>query len=262
MGWKKTSMALCAFLPMSFSDVWAFGWDDLWTRTDQQVDQLIQDESFEAAAQIAQTVEQNARVQYRAGDYAESALSYEQMDEHYNRGTALTRAGDYQAAIEAFDQILSDSGQYQDAVHNRKIAQKLAELQQQQQDQGQGEGQNEQESPPSEDQPNNSPDSSGGAGAGDGDNNEQEQGESDTNGNDIPPDQESEDSNPSPSGEDPSEQNQQPQPAQAEPHDEQQQAMDQLLQRVPDDPAGLLKARIIREHQRNYGGSRDKELAW
>ena len=43
------------------------------------------------------------------------------------------------------------------------------------------------------------------------------------------------------------------------PHDEQQQAVDQWLQRVPDDPGGLLRRKFQLEAQRRQGGDRGDE---
>lgn len=50
----------------------------------------------------------------------------------YNRGNALTHMGDYDGAIKAFDQALALDPELKAAEHNRAIAEQLKELQQQQ----------------------------------------------------------------------------------------------------------------------------------
>ena len=260
----NTQLWLLSALAISSADALAFGWDDLWKRSDQQVNELIEQESYDEAANRADSPEQNALIKYRAGEYESSAEMYEQSNEDYNRGTALTRAGDYAAAIEAYDQILADSDEYKDAMHNQKIAQKLAELQQQdQQGDGEGEGSGEQGKPPTGDQSSDSQGQPGDPSDSEASDQNQDSPPSDGQGeeSDKAPEQPAE-GEPSPASGEPDEGADSA--AQPEPitHDEKQQAMDQWLQRVPDDPAGLLRARILREHQRNYGDSQDREQAW
>ena len=267
MGRLNTQLFLFSALAFSSVDALAFGWDDLWKRADQQVKELIELESYDEAASRADTPEQNALIKFRAGDFDSSAEMYGQSSDDYNHGTALTRAGDYAAAIEAYDQILADSDEYKDAMHNRKIAQKLAELQKQQQDQqgeGDGEGSGEQGQPQPGEQPSDSQGQPGGPSDSEAGEENQDSPPSDGQGeeSDQSPEQEPADGQPSPASGEADEGSESKGQPEAKSHDEKQQAMEQWLQRVPDDPAGLLRARIIREHQRNYADSQDKEQAW
>lgn len=263
----NTQLFLFSTLVFCSADALAFGWDDLWKTTDQQVDELIELESYDEAANRADSPEQKALIKFRAGDFESSAEMYGQSSENYNHGTALARAGDYTAAIEAYDQILADSDEYKDAMHNRKVAQKLAELQKQQQEQqgeGDGEGSGEQGQPPPPGEPSDSKGQPGDPSDSEPGEQNQDSPPSDGQGDesDRPPEQEPADGEPSPASGDAEEGDESKGQPEAESHDEKRQAMEQLLLRVPDDPAGLLKARIIREHQRNYANSQDREQAW
>ena len=262
----NTQLFLFSALAFSSADALAFGWDDLWKRADQQVNELIEQESYEEAASRADSPEQDALIKYRAGDFESSAEMYGQSSDDYNHGTALTRAGDYAAAIDAYDQILADSDEYQDAMHNRKLAQKLAELQQQQDQQGEGEGEGsgEQGQPPPPGEQSDSKGQPGGPSDSEAGEDNQDNPPSDGQGeeSDQPPEQEPAEGESSPASSEAEEGSESKAQPEAKPHDEKQQAMEQWLQRVPDDPAGLLRARIIREHQRNYADSQDREQAW
>ncbi len=242
--------------------VLAFSWDDLWLRSDQQIEKLIESKSFDEAERRAESIEQKALIQYRAEAYDAAAELYGKNAQDYNHATAMVRAGQYQAAVDAYDQILADSPDYEDAMHNRKIAQQLADLQQQQDEGGEGQKGEEQGQQKNEQSSGDKSDNSQGRSS-------QQPKESDQSND---PSEGSEPDENDRSEEDSSDANQQEDTEQEEQtssagtpeklHDEKQQAMDQWLQQVPDDPAGLLRARIIREHQRNYGSSTDRAQAW
>lgn len=265
---KQLQIALMVLM-IAPAPVYAFGWDDLWKRQDQQFNELLEQGDYEQAQSHATSVDDDALVKYRAGDYEGSAALFEQSNRDYNRATALTRAGDYQAALEAYDQVLADSDDYEDAMHNRKIAQKLAELQQQQQGEGEQGGESGESSEQQEGSQNQPADSNPEGDSGEqSDQSNQDSNEQGSQGQDPADGDEQQDDNSADQApsEQPQEQQEQspgqPEPTDSKAHDEKQQAMDQWLQQVPDDPAGLLRARIIREHQRSYGGSRDQEQAW
>lgn len=235
---------------------WAFDWEDLWQRPEQRLQHLMDQKAYEKAEQYTETAEQQGVLKYRSGNYSEAVELFESTASQFNLGTAQVQAGQYAAAIDSFDQVLANSPEYNDAMHNRKIAQQLLDRQMEQQE-SEGEGQEQ----------SNQQDSGG-----DGSQSE-EQPPSNSEGEESPenekssagseqPQENPEGSQPDKQSEEESQDKQLAQATPSEPHDEKQQAMDQMLQQVPDDPAGLLKARIFREHQRNYNGSKDREEAW
>jgi|GEM_PF-2646973 len=259
----KFKMTKLVFLSCVISHPVAASWTDLWQRQDQQLQSMIDRQAFDEAAAYAESADQAAQVQYKSGAFDEASKLYEQANDDYNQGTSLIRAGDYNAAIEALSKVSEQSNSFADASHNLEIAKKLAELQQEQPDSESSEG-NESGDEQQEQQ--------------DG----QQQGESDqsSSGNQDPAEENPEpdaseqpEDNPEENNESEDKQSEQESNGEEEqanssqqtaesPHDESKQTMDQWLQQVPDDPAGLLKSRIYREHRRNYAGSRDKEQAW
>lgn len=140
-GWL--GLLLCALLLPQ--DALAFSWNDLWQRPDQQAMQLLRDQQPAAAAQRFRDPEWRAWALYQAGEHAAAAeewatLSHIQPDNPeylFNRGTALAMAGDYSAALEAYEHALTLDPTHQGARHNRDaledFLEKLREQQEQQQ---------------------------------------------------------------------------------------------------------------------------------
>ena len=83
---------------------------------------------------------------YQLGDHAAAAERFadgESVGSQYNHATTLTQAGEYDKAIELFDEVLKQQPNHEKAEKNRDIARQLKELQQQQQ-QGSQDGESEQ----------------------------------------------------------------------------------------------------------------------
>lgn len=137
-GWL--GLLLCAaLLP---TDTNALGWTDLWQRADQQAMQLLKNEQPADAAQRFNNSAWQAFAWHQAGDYqraadAWSALAQAQPDEpehHFNRGTALALAGDYRGALEAYEHALTLAPEHDGARHNRKAVEDYLERLRQQQE--------------------------------------------------------------------------------------------------------------------------------
>ncbi|WP_321346716.1 VWA domain-containing protein [Halopseudomonas oceani] len=159
-GWLL--VAVCAlWLPQPAS---AMSWSDLWQRPDQQAAALLANGKPAAAAALFDDPQWRAQALLDSGDYAAAAavwgaLAEQQPDNaelHFNHGTALALAGDYQQALAAFEQTLTRAPDHTAARHNRQqVEAYLAEQQAQQ---------NEAEDQASEPQPQ-SGDTSGGTGS-------------------------------------------------------------------------------------------------
>src|SRR5690606_20720152 len=90
----------------------------------------LADERPEQAARLFEDPEWRAAAQYRAGDYESSATSLaalDSADSHYNRGTALARAGEIEGAIAAYDRALELDPEHEDALYSRDLLEKLLE---------------------------------------------------------------------------------------------------------------------------------------
>jgi Ca-activated chloride channel family protein len=108
----------------------AEAWAALWRRADQRGMQALAAEQAEQAARLFEDPAWRAAAQYRAGEYESSAASLAGLDTpdaHYNRGTALARAGNIEGAIAAYDRALELDPDHEDARYNRDLLEELLE---------------------------------------------------------------------------------------------------------------------------------------
>ncbi|MEM9742252.1 MAG: VWA domain-containing protein [Pseudomonadota bacterium] len=230
-------------------------WDSLWQRPDQQAYERLNEGLPELAATQFEDPDWRAVADYRSGAYADAAGQFSagtQPRDIYNYGNALARLGNYEAAIDAYEQVLATDPADEDAQFNRELLQQLLEQQQQQssnQDQS-GEGQE-------DDEP------------------EGEQGESGSGSPEQQPaepeagseSQQSETGDEQTADEATRDGEQQADAQDAEEgRDENSEALEQWLRRVPDDPGGLLRRKFQYEtNERLRSGEltrRNTERIW
>jgi Ca-activated chloride channel family protein len=277
-------------------------WEDLWFTADQQGQRALQQGDPEAAAGLFENPEWAGTASYRAGDYEAAANAFsgkDSADSWYNRGNALARSGQITEAIDAYRESLAREPDRADALENIAL---LEQLQQQQQEQQQQEGgeesgdrqnaeqdqdapgtdqensQQNQDQPPTGDQRNESSEGSDG----------QQQSPPETGSGSEGGGQSGDDDQ---SGQEASDKPQQSgdedQPGQAEtagadgqenpgseqrhaqatdPGDPEQQerdqAMEQWLRRVPDDPSGLLREKFRYQSQQRERGERRRDAQY
>jgi Ca-activated chloride channel family protein len=121
---------------LSANEARALEWKDLWQTPDQQGQSLMQKKESASAAQAFRDPQWKAAALYRAKKYRESAQALngiESADGWYNKGNALAREGDLQAAVDAYDRALELNPSHQDAAFNRKLVEKLMKKQDNQQ---------------------------------------------------------------------------------------------------------------------------------
>ena len=154
--WKETGpwllllivpAALLAFrkgwllvLVLTFSlwggDCHALTWQDLWLTKDQQAANALQSDDPGKAAELFRSQAWKGVAQYKAGEFDEAVETFDRQetaDSYYNRGNALTRAGKYQEALQAYDEALQRNPKMEDAAFNRNLVEQLLQQQQQQQ---------------------------------------------------------------------------------------------------------------------------------
>ncbi|MEE4379384.1 MAG: VWA domain-containing protein [Candidatus Competibacteraceae bacterium] len=145
-GWLLLTF-LCVGIVSAPTPTWAFGWDDLWARRDQQAARALAEGATDRAAQLAPDPLQRGAAHYRAGRYEQALADFEQAngaEAAYNRGNALARLGRFREALDAYDEALAKQPGMEDAVFNRKTVEELQKQQQDQQNQPQ-DGQQDQE---------------------------------------------------------------------------------------------------------------------
>lgn len=244
---------------------YALGWDDLWLRPDQQGQRLLQaDQPREAAERFADPQWQGEAL-YRAGDYQAAAERFAQSDSasaHYNRGNALARSNELEAALDAYEQALERQPDLQPALQNKALVEQLLRQQQQQQSQQGDQAQQGEEQPqPSsgQPQPGQPPQAQ----------EQQAQSQQQTTAQEQQPDaqpqrqgqaqndasqEQTQDGQAQPGAGDNADA---PQAASAEPLDgEQRDALEQWLRQIPDDPGELLRRKFLYEQQQRQEQSR------
>lgn len=201
-------------------------WDSLWQRPDQRALDKLRQGHPEFAAALFEDPQWRAVAQYRSSDYTGALDNFNQdktLTGTYNQGNARARLKDYEGAIAAYDKVLARDPDHEDATFNKELVERLLEEQQaseqQQNEEEQGQS-NEQDQQDQEEQQNP--------------NEEQEQQEQQ--------EQESEEQQ-----EQDGEEQEEAEAQETESRDEKQEALEQWLRRVPDDPGGLLRRKFSHE---------------
>jgi len=228
------------------SNAYAFHWQDLWTSPDQQAAELLEEGQAEQAAQRFHNNDWRGVANYRAGQYEQAKKDFSQENTAlslYNQGNALAQLGEYQTAIEAYNEALKQDPNNKDAIFNRVLLEELLEQQenqpneQQDQQQDQQENDDQQQSSDQQEQPDAQNDQQQ-------EDNQQQQADQSEQENKDGQDQTDQQQN----------DKQQQEPQQTEQQREQQQSQEQWLRRVPDDPGGLLRQKFLRDHLRKNAG--------
>ena len=240
---------LCALVLQPLQPVQAAVWENLWQTPDQQGIAAFEAGDAAGAAQLFRDPDWKAAAAYKAGDYARALQLYADsrtVDGVYNYGNALARLGRYPEAIAAYEQVLAQQPDHEDARYNLELLKQKQQEQQQQQQQAGGQQNPEQGQPQqqagdgsSRSQPqNNAAQQQQDAQQQAGQDEQQQQDQQAQQGEQQEPEREGEG------------QEAQPQEAQASAADrEQQQATEQWLRRIPDDPAGLWRRKFYYQYQ-------------
>jgi Ca-activated chloride channel family protein len=228
---------------------YAFSFADLWWRADQQGQRLLEAQRpGEAATRFVDPQWQGLAL-YQAGDYPAAAERFARGDNavaHYNRGNALARSNELEAALEAYDQALELQPDLLPAQTNKALIEQLLEQSQDEQNQQQD------QEPEADSAPTPSQQPQAGSAEPDADKPAPAAGQS------APGDEEPAPSQPTPGDSD--------SPTPSEPDDdlpgeeqiastaapldgERRQALEQWLRQIPDEPGELLRRKFWYEQQ-------------
>jgi Ca-activated chloride channel family protein len=118
-------------LPLLFAlpqPSYAFDLADLWLRPDQQGVQLLKHKRPAEAARRFEDHQWQGVALYEAGDYAGAAERFAEGDNahaHYNRGNALAKSGELEAALDAYEQALERQPDLRPALTNKALVERL-----------------------------------------------------------------------------------------------------------------------------------------
>jgi Ca-activated chloride channel family protein len=279
--WPRRGWLLCTLLfvlpvpqPAYASETerrWPLDTENLWLSPDQKGMKALSAGDAEQAAELFEDKNWKAAAYYRAGDYAKSNTLLDTPvtgTDHYNKGNVLARLGNYRDALKAYDKALSLDPVNEDARFNRELVKKALEQQQsgdsseQQQDQSEQQ-QSQDPSQQQQDQQASDQQQQDDQSAEQEQNKEQKQDQlSDIKENHEQQQQDSDKQQQQPEAQQADEQQpEDQQPLEAQQQDEayeqedaetveSEQAMEQWLRRIPDDPGGLMRRKFIYQYRK------------
>jgi Ca-activated chloride channel family protein len=106
----------------------AFEFQDLWLRPDQQGLHLLKQNRPAEAAQHFVDHQWQGVALYEAGDYAGAAQRFAEGNDahaHYNRGNALAKSSELEAALDAYEQALERQPDLRPALTNKALVESL-----------------------------------------------------------------------------------------------------------------------------------------
>ncbi|MHC6224780.1 vWA domain-containing protein [Pseudomonas sp. X10] len=228
----------------------AFEFNDLWLRPDQQGQRLLEQQRPAEAARHFRDPQWQGIAFYQAGDFAAAARAFAQDNSataHYNRGNALARSGELEAALDAYEQALERQPDLQVALDNQTLVEQLLQ---------QREATAEAQPTPSDAQGTPGSDTDGNSSSA----SSQAQGIPGNEDEAVPGDSGDSNSNgqaqSSNQGGDDEKVTRPPQrPVSSSLDAEQRQALEQWLREIPDNPAELLRRKFWYEQQLHQGTS-------
>lgn len=244
-------LPLC--LMMAPQPGYAFEFQDLWLRRDQQGQALLEQQRPAQAARRFTDAQWQGMALYEAGDYEAAAERFAQGDsarDHYNRGNALARSGELEAALDAYDQALERQADLRPALENRALVEQLLRQAPTEPPATSGNSPDKPQAPGATAPDGQEPNSSAPA-------DEHAQDTETQSGQESPAGQAGGDQNqaqsspPTQPPDDDSTTRPPPRPAQTSLDAEQRQALEQWLRQIPDDPAELLRRKFWYEQQQH-----------
>ncbi len=264
----------------------AFEWQDLWRRSDQQAADALARGDAVRALEVARDPVWRGGAYYRQQQFPAAADAFAAQDNaaaHYNRGNALAKAGRLQGALQAYQAALRQAPDFDDAQHNHDLVERLLQ-QTESSESGRsgepstesgvntdktGEGNDSETDSSRSESGDQSADPADGAATsewdttgrqGDGDQAMSVDDLSDQGDNGSQPDGAERstrlDASPNKSADESTENEPGVAPVAADEDDtepldpERQQALEQWLRRIPDDPGGLLRRKFARQYRR------------
>ena len=269
---------LSSILLVASPEASALDWNALWKNSDQRALDQFDEGEPEKASELFDSADWKGSSFYRSGDYQNALNQWQGIDSesvNYNRGNALAKLGKLQEALETYDQVLQKNPQHSDAKHNRQLVEEALKQQQEQQspkdtsDGEEGEQSEDDQSSSASEQGQQSNDSQGQSSSdqsdqkqqqGENNSNSQQSNDADSQAQQAEQAESNEAENKDPSDEvDESKESQGSQTEQASLEQKMsEQAADQWLRKIPDDPGGLLRRKFL--YQYNKRGESASEL--
>jgi Ca-activated chloride channel family protein len=223
-------------------------WDDLWKSKNQQANEAFKNNEFDKAAKLFEDPSWQAASAYRNGDFDAASSQFSQSKDlasKYNLANSLAKSQQLEAALELYQEVIDQTKKQslkEDSEFNKKIIEQMLEKQKQEQEQDQ------QDKDDKEQQEKNESDSES----------ESQQNSEDKSQQEQQSEQESQQSEQNPE----EQQEKETQLAEDErDQNEKDQALEHWLEKIPDDPGGLLRRKMILEYQKR-GRKQTEKKRW
>jgi Ca-activated chloride channel family protein len=234
---------------------------------DQQGQRLLQEGAAIEAAEVFEDSDWRAVANYRAQDYAQSAAEFAESGDSrslYNLGNALAQQGELETAIDAYNQVLEMDPSDADAEYNRDLLQSMMDEQEQQQEGDQQEssdqeGEGEQSESDGEPQEGESQDGEGEQQEGDQSQRDEEMSQEDLEAMQEELERAAQEAQEN--QEEPTQQLTAEELAEMRAQQEEEQALEQWLRRIPNDPGALLRNKFRYQYQKT-GKDQDGNNTW
>jgi Ca-activated chloride channel family protein len=276
LSWRRGALMVVVLIiaPTIPTPAMAFEWADLWSRPEQRGETLIK-RSPEQAVQKFEAPAWRGSALYRAGEYEAAIDAFKegnQVNSRYNLGNALARAGKLEEAVAAYEEVLADNPDHEDARHNRDLVEELLKQQQEQEQkdkQGEsGDSENREKKDPENSEQNKEPGDS--PQPGEDDSSQPPENPEDSSGRDgesnEPKQQPEENGQESPRPGDEQNDGERRKDQDGEPDDTGQarlsQGQEQWLRRIPDDPGGLLRRKFQQQYRERNTPSDESDTPW
>lgn len=233
-------------------------WDDLWQTSDQQAKKAFDKKDYKQASKLFNNKQWQGASEYKQQNYKSAIESFSQLDDVdslYNTATSLAKNHQFKEAEYYYEQVLKKSPQHQDAMFNKKLVRAILDKQEQekkdQEKKDQQDQQDQQDQKNSEQQSDQESEKS-----------KSEKSESDGSKAEESNPEQAEDAERKIADEQSEEEKSQPAKlTQDQRNDlEKEQALEHWLEKIPDDPGGLLRRKMYREYQRRNGQQTEDEI--
>ena len=302
LAFRRNVLALVILAPLAFAPnkSQALEWQDLWLRSDQQGQKALAAGDADAAEALFKNPSWKGSAAYKKSDFSAAEEHFKNSessaDSLYNLANAQAKAGQLEAALENYQAALNLDTQHEDAAFNKDLVEKALQQKQQQEKEQSEDDKDQQDGEQGDDNKDESKEGESSDSEQDGeegdkdsehdkDNAENKEQESGSDSDSKPDnqqepnkqdgekesDREPEEKNEASTGDEREQKadDEKPQSATgAEPSaadkmpEEQRQALEQWLRRVPDDPSGLMRRKFEYEawqHQQQTGRGRSNQ---
>ncbi|MBV1908498.1 MAG: VWA domain-containing protein [Kangiellaceae bacterium] len=228
-------------------------WDDLWKTRDQQASKAFKDKDYRKASELFENQQWQGASSYRSDDFTSALdqfLQSDSLESLYNQANTFAKTQSFKEAIELYSKVIeSDSGDKVSLIDDAKFNKNLVEelLKQQQEQEKQDQEKQDQENQEKEESESDSDSQS--------DQNSEDDSDKEKNSEQQEQQQESEEQS-----------DEQQEQQQAELTDDQRdknekdQALEHWLEKIPDDPGGLLRRKMYREYQKRGREQKEKKV--